>query len=586
MTVYSRRVIGDALIRAGVISEEQLKVFMQPENSKSEPLGKVLIEKGIISEEELLKTIEKELKVRRISLADYHFDAETVGLITADMARRHLVIPLQRKGHQLVLAMADPLNLSAIDDVAMVTGEDVYPVLAAESEVLSAINLHYAIHGEAGTGRVEEKEAPAEKIRPENELTTPGNIDSVVKRVNQLILRAIEQGASDIHFEPSERGLRIRMRLDGYLRDLSVPSTYRQDQIISRIKIMANLDIAEKRLPQDGNIKLHSGEREINLRVSTMPTINGEKVVLRLLEKERIVLPLEKLGFSGQYYRIFQRLLLNQSGMVLVTGPTGCGKTTTLYSALNYLNRPEDNIITVEDPVECRLEGINQIQVNRKINRTFANTLRSILRQDPDIIMIGEIRDLETAKIAIQAALTGHLMLSTLHTNNAAGAVTRLIDMGLEAYLVSASLVGVMAQRLIRKICVHCKEEYSLTEEEKRFFQQYFQKEPPPTLYRGAKCNRCNRTGFRDRTSIQELLLLNGELQDLIQDGAPAPLIQRKAVERGMQPLVRDGLRCLEEGLTTMSEIVRTTFSSVFEDEASGYAGSSTFINQLQRERD
>jgi len=334
---------------------------------------------------------------------------------------------------------------------------------------------------------------------------------------------------------------------------------------------MANLDIAERRLPQDGNIQLHSNGSEVNLRVSTMPTIVGEKIVIRLLEKERIVLPLNDLGFSDNNYQTIRRLLLNQAGMILVTGPTGCGKTTTLY-----------NIITVEDPVECRLKGINQIQVNRRINRTFANTLRSILRQDPNIIMVGEIRDLETAKIATQAALTGHLVLSTLHTNNAAGAVTRLIDMGLEPYLVTSSLVGVIAQRLIRKICPHCLVEYVLKDSEKNFFEGYFKKKAPAKLYHGAKCKACNGTGYQGRTSIQELLLLNGELQDLIQKGATAVTVQDAAIKQGMLPLVSDGLRCLEAGVTTMGEVVRTTFSSVFDSQTAGYTGSATFIDQLK----
>lgn len=421
-----------------------------------------------------------------------------------------------------------------------------------------------------------------------NERQSAGNLQvsnedaPVIRAVNTLICRAIKERASDIHLEPSEDGLRIRLRLDGVLHDLGAPHGLKPAHIISRVKIMANLDIAEKRLPQDGNIQLHNRGNEINLRVSTMPTIVGEKIVIRLLEKERIVLPLNHLGFSESNYQTIRRLLLNQAGMILVTGPTGCGKTTTLYSSLHYLNRPEDNIITVEDPVECRLKGINQIQVNRRINRTFANTLRSILRQDPNIIMVGEIRDLETAKIATQAALTGHLVLSTLHTNNASGAVTRLIDMGLEPYLVTSSLVGVIAQRLIRKICSQCRVEYVLKDNEKNFFESYFKKKAPAKLYHGVRCKACNGTGYQGRTSIQELLLLNGELQDLIQQGAPAVTVQDAAIRQGMLPLVSDGLRCLEAGITTMGEVVRTTFSSVFDSQTAGYTGSASFIDQLK----
>jgi type IV pilus assembly protein PilB len=370
------------------------------------------------------------------------------------------------------------------------------------------------------------------------------------------------------------------------LHDLTAPSGQIQSNIISRVKIMANLDIAEKRLPQDGNINWKEGQTGINLRVSTLPTINGEKIVIRLLEKERIVLPLDRLGFSADNHNLLRRLLLNQYGMLLVTGPTGCGKTTTLYSALHHLNRPQDNIITVEDPVEYRLKGINQIQVNRKINRTFANALRSILRQDPNIIMVGEIRDIETATITAQAALTGHLVLSTLHTNNAAGAVTRLIDMGLDDYLVTASLLGVIAQRLIRQICPGCAREYNLNDREKIFFRHYFGQEPPQVLIRGAKCNLCNQTGYRGRLSIQEILILNHELQELIMSGATAENIQKKAVAQGMRSLVKDGLRLILEGKTTISEIVRSTFNTVIDPESTLNEASIAYLSNLHHGED
>jgi len=317
-----------------------------------------------------------------------------------------------------------------------------------------------------------------------------------------------------------------------------------------------------------------------------LPTINGEKVVIRLLEKERIVLPFDKLGFSAINYRLLQRLILNQYGLLLVTGPTGCGKTTTLYSAIHHLNQPRDNIITVEDPVEYRLRGVNQVQVNRKINRTFANALRSILRQDPNIIMVGEIRDLETAKITVQAALTGHLVLSTLHTNNAAGAITRLIDMGLENYMVTASLLGVIAQRLVRQICPACAVEYLLSEREKIFFERYFGQEPPSKLFRGARCSLCNQTGYRGRLSIQEILLVNRELQELIIGGATAEVIHNKAVEQGMLSLVKDGMRLILEGKTTISEIVRSTFNTIVDQEAALNEESIKYLSNLKHGED
>jgi type IV pilus assembly protein PilB len=584
MTVFSRCVLGEAMLDAGILNSDQLKGILVEKQSTNKSLIKMLIEKGFVSEEKLLSVMEKQLSIPRVNLLNIRISPEIIKLLPVEMAQHYLVIPLKISGCQLLLAMADPFNLEAIDNVAMFTGFEVSPVLAGERSIIHAINHFYSI------SETHESDNPAEELtsgrenQPED-LQFLADQAPVVKVVNSLICRAIEEGASDIHFEPSDEGLRIRMRLDGTLKDLAAPSKQKQIHIISRIKIMANLDIAEKRLPQDGNIQLNNSGHQVNLRVSTMPTIHGEKIVIRFLEKERIVLPLEQLGFTENYHHIFMRLLLNQSGMILVTGPTGCGKTTTLYSALNYLNRSEDNIITIEDPVECRIRGINQIQINRRINRTFANTLRSILRQDPNIIMVGEIRDLETAKIASQAALTGHLVLSTLHTNNAAGAVIRLIDMGLEPYLVTASLIGVIAQRLIRQICPHCKEEYALSEEEKLFFCKYFLKEPPEILYRGAKCSYCNHTGYRGRISIQELLLLNQELQALIIEGATSVTLQEKAITQGMLPLVKDGLRCLEDGITTMSEVVRTTFSSLFDSESSGYTESSAFIAQLQRYR-
>ena len=585
MAVFSRNLIGRVLLEAGLINKENLQSVLEEEKATGRSFGRLLIEKGLISEVKLLAVLEKRLNIARVDLLKIKINPETIKVIPPEMARRYQVIALKKKDQKLYVAMDDPLNLAAVDDLAIISGAEIYPVLAERGAISKAIDEYYQnTRGNANqsSGLVYSR---GEATHNETTAFSPDQ-GPAVKVVNDLIDRAIKEGASDIHFEPSDEGLRIRMRLDGVLHDLSMQHRDLQNQIISRVKIMASLDIAEKRLPQDGNIQLQSNDQDINLRVSTMPTIHGEKVVIRLLEKERIVLPLEELGFSDHYYRSFMRLLLNQAGMVLVTGPTGCGKTTTLYSALNFLNRPEDNIVTVEDPVECRLKGINQIQINRRIDRTFANTLRSILRQDPDIIMIGEIRDLETAKIATQAALTGHLVLSTLHTNNAAGAVTRLIDMGLEPYLVTASLTGVIAQRLIRMICPHCKTEHLLTEEEKTFYFKYFKKEPPAVLYKGGKCNICNQTGYRGRTSIQELLLLNQDLNDLILAGVTAGSLQDKAVIQGMQPLVVDGLRCLEEGITTLGEVVRTTFSSVFDTEAAGYAGSSTFITQLQKERD
>ena len=574
MRIINRRQINEALLAAANLSGAEAKDLLTGQGEKGKFLGKILVEKNLLSEEQLLSVLEKVSKLPCINLLEKHLEPEAVLSIPADMAWRHLVIPISKKGEKLYLAMADPTNFSAVDEIAMYTGAAINQVLVKESAIRYAIEQYYSDNGR--------KTEDAER---NTRVAADNNSAPVIRLVNSLVKRAIEEKASDIHLEQTKAGIRIRMRLDGVLHDIPAPQNFKQAEIVSRVKVMANLDIAERRLPQDGHIQVTKESGDINLRVSTMPTVEGEKVVIRLLEKERIVLPLEQLGFSEDTYASFKRMLLNQAGMILVTGPTGCGKTTTLYSALHYLNRPEDNIITVEDPVECRIEGINQVQADPRIGRTFATTLRSILRQDPDIIMIGEIRDLETVTIATQAALTGHLVLSTLHTNNAAGAVTRLVDMGLAPYLVSASLVGVMAQRLIRKNCQNCTEEYRLSRDEKLFFSNYFRIDPPLNLLRGKGCRHCNGTGYRGRTSIQELLMLNEELQGLILKGAPANIISAKAVKEGMKTLVDDGLRCLHRGETTLGEVVRATFSSTFNSGELSSHETSEYLSTLQKER-
>lgn len=585
MERFKRRYLDDALLKASTASDKQREQLITEQRATRKPLGKLLVEKELISEDTLVAVMEEYLNIPRVNLFNDQIHHDAVDSIPAEMARRYRVIPVEHRGEQLVLAMVDPLDLAALDNVAMVTGKEVNPVIAGESAISYALD-HYYSGDDSLDKRDPDSKAAAGETGAKTDPESAVNRAPVVKMVESLINRAIEEKASDIHLEPTDEGLRIRMRLDGFLHDLSVSNRLNQAHIISRIKVLANLDIAEKRLAQDGNIHHRRGAEEVNLRVSTMPTIHGEKVVIRLLEKEKIVLPLDKLGFLTSNYSAFQQLLLNRSGMVLVTGPTGCGKTTTLYSALNYLNHPRDNIITVEDPVEYKLNGINQVSVNRRINRTFANTLRTILRQDPDIIMIGEIRDLETVNIAIQAALTGHLVLSTLHTNNAAGAVTRLTDMGIEPFMVTASTVGVIAQRLIRKICPYCREEYRLRDEEKIFYRKYFKKDPPLKLHRGARCKRCNQTGYRGRTSIQELMVLNRDLQGLILKKAPAAALHQKAVELGMSPLLNDGLKRLEAGVTTINEVVRATYSTIFDAGPALYAESTAFLTKLYKNID
>lgn len=588
MVVFGRRRLETALLEAGLIDAKQLEAIIDEQRSSGKGISKLLTEKGLITEDKLLSVMEEQFNIPRVNLDRYPLSHAVAGYIPAETALSHCVVPLAEKNGQIIMAMADPLDLAAIDDVAMLTGAEITPVAAGESSIRYLITQLYSMNNaEANvkSQKLPETAGGKKETSLEENAALPaddkGDQAPVIRIVNSLIERAIEEGASDIHLEPSDESLRVRMRLDGVLHDLTALPKQSRAKIISRIKIMANLDIAERRLSQDGNIVWKGSRGGISLRISTLPTIRGEKVVIRILEKDKIVLPLEKLGFTKSNYNTFLGLLLNHAGLLLVTGPTGCGKTTTLYSALHYLNRPEDNIVTVEDPIEYRLKGINQVQVNPRINRTFAGALRSILRQDPNVIMVGEIRDLETAKMTIQSAFTGHLVLSTLHTNSAAGAVTRLVDIGLENYLVTASLVGVVAQRLVRKICADCAEEYSLSDDEKYFYRRYFLKEPPQKLLRGRKCSSCNKTGYRGRTSIQEILVLGRELQELILRGAPAEELQSKAVEQGMVPLMQDGLRCVEEGLTTVNEVIRNTFSSIIDERAMSPEDRAALVARL-----
>ena len=574
MAILGRRRLESALLKAGLINTEQLDIALKEHKQQGKRLSKYLIDNKVITEEEFFNVLEEHFNIPRVEPTQFNISPETAALLPEETAKRIRAMPLTVNDGQLTVAMADPLDLTCLDDLSLITGMDINPVAARESTVNYLITQFYSMdHSKEGSVIVEEDSEVHYDEAP------------VISMVNSLIERAVDEEASDIHLEPAEDSLRIRMRLDGILHDLTAIPGHASAKIVSRVKIMANLDIAERRLPQDGNIKWQNNGGDISLRVSTLPTVLGEKVVIRLLEREKIVLPLEELGFSGQNYSALLGLLLNHAGLLLVTGPTGCGKSTTLYSALHYLNRPEDNIITVEDPVEYRLQGINQVQVNQRINRTFANALRSILRQDPDVVMVGEIRDLETAKITTQAAFTGHLVLSTLHTNNAAGAVTRLIDMGLEDYLVTASLVGVIAQRLVRKICKHCKEEYRLSDDENHFYRRYFRKEPPQILTRGTGCRSCNNTGYRGRTSIQEVMVLNHQLQEYILQGVTAEILQQKAIEQGMAPLVLDGLRSVESGITTINEVVRTTFSSIADNTVEGSEENAAVMARLFRSK-
>ncbi|MGB3914634.1 MAG: ATPase, T2SS/T4P/T4SS family [Dethiobacteria bacterium] len=563
MGSFARKRLGDVLVEAGVITEQQLQETMTEQVSSHKRIGQLLVEKRLITEEELVEILEQQLGLPQVNLYSYNINPDLATSIPLYLAKRHLVIPIEKYENTLKLAMADPMNIIAIDDVEMLTGLKVEPVLASESSIIQTIEQLFSLAETAAEDAALETHSE-EEIAQLRALVEEAPI---VKVVNSLIHQAVSEGASDIHIEPLDKGVRVRMRIDGVLHDLMTPPKDTQPLIVSRIKIMANLDIAERRMPQDGRITIQVGLKDVNMRVSTMPTIHGEKVVIRILDRDRVILPLDRLGFSENNYKTFLNFLLSHTGMILVTGPTGSGKTTTLYSALNYLNRAEENIITVEDPVEYRLDGINQVQVNPRINLTFANALRSILRQDPNVIMIGEIRDLETAEMATRAALTGHLVLSTLHTSDACSTISRLLDMGVDSYLITSSLVGVVAQRLVRKICEGCRENYRLTPQEQALFHTAFGYEPPEMLQRGRGCRQCNETGYRGRFAIHEMLPITREQIRLILLRSSTEELHEKALEEGMAPLLQEGLRRIMNGETTVEEVIRVAYSGVGVDE-------------------
>ncbi|ACB85670.1 GspE/PulE family protein [Natranaerobius thermophilus] len=557
--------LGDLLLESGAITEEDLKQALDHQNKSGQKLGASLVDLGIITEEEIIEVLEFQLGIPHVSLSQYDTNRETATLIPAYLAERYQVLPIDNRSGKLVLAMGDPLNVVAIDDVKMATGMEVEPVIASPREIEGEINRHFGIQDSVEKA-IEEIEGSAEEeaeseiaATEEEELSNLETNAPVVKVVNSLVSQAYEQGASDIHIEPTKQGMQIRYRIDGVLHNVATPPRYAKDLLISRVKIMAGMDITKKRIPQDGRSNYNIGGHEIDLRVSTLPTIYGEKVVIRLLHKDKVIFSLDKLGFQQDNFKLYQGLLKNSAGMVLVTGPTGCGKTTTLYSSLNRINSSEKNIITIEDPVEYQIEGINQVQTNEKGGLTFANGLRAILRQDPDIIMVGEIRDLETAQIAIRSALTGHLVFSTLHTNNAIATLSRLVDMGIPPFLVSSAVEGVLSQRLVRIICSNCKIEYSPTAEEQEIYHRY-SGEQVDTLYKGKGCTNCNNTGYKGRTAIHELLILDKTLKDMLAREASERELTEEARKRGFSYLIENAISKVSQGITTMEEVIRATF--------------------------
>ena len=590
--------LGELLIKRNYITPDQLKRASDEQKLKGGRLESNLVRLGYIKEDELLSFLSAQYRVPSVKISKMEINPSVIKLIPSSLSKKYFIIPINRMGPKLTLAMADPSNIVVIDEIKFMTGFNVEPVVASETEIIDAIKKYYGGGGGvAGLGSISfeatdydlndtKSDALGNGISLDDDVVdvedfdklVHGAVDNVevvdsqnledsmdmegpiIKIVNGILIKAIKLGASDIHFEPYERTFRVRYRIDGVLRrDMSLPIQIK-NAMTSRLKIMAKLDIAEKRLPQDGRIKLRTGKgREMDFRVSSIPTLFGEKVVLRLLDKSALQLDMTKLGFEESSLADLKAAIHKPVGMILVTGPTGSGKTTTLYSALSELNKETDNIITAEDPIEYNFMGINQVQMHEEIGLTFASALRSFLRQDPDIIMVGEIRDFETAQIAVQAALTGHLVLSTVHTNDAPGTVNRLIDMGIEPFLISSAVILILAQRLIRKICMDCREpvkvhpqlliDLGIPPDEVKSFQ----------VYKGKGCSICNNTGYKGRLGLYEVMPMKEEVKELVLSRASNSEIKKEAIRLGMKTLRQSGIMKIKDGVTTIEEVLRST---------------------------
>jgi type IV pilus assembly protein PilB len=572
MLASSREELGTLLVEEGFITPRQLDKAVEKSENSGDNLQKVLISMGFVTEKDVVQTLGAKMGVNFVDLDKMQLDPELARLIPEDLARRYKVVPIaQDDQNRLTLAMMDPRDVLATDDISLITGFNISPVIATEEAILKSINQQYGV-----TDLVEVEETVKDisaqdfgNMDFEDDMDEEIALDKlkemvdeapIVRVVNLIISQAINDKASDIHIEPEAKSVRVRYRVDGVLHDVMSPPKHIQAPMVSRIKIMANMDIAERRVPQDGKIHLTHDGREFDLRVSTIPTVHGEKTVMRILDKSNVMLGLNKLGFSQDNLELWEAIVDKPYGMLLVTGPTGSGKSTTLYSCLNKLNSGDKNIITVEDPVEYQIQGINQVQTNNKAGLTFASALKSFLRQDPDIIMVGEIRDGETAKIAVEAALTGHLVLSTLHTNDATGAISRLIEMDVEPFLVSSALIGVLAQRLARCICPNCKESYTPPVEAVRKMGMAMFGDSDIQFYRGRGCDHCKMTGYRGRSGIHEVFAPSDRTRQMMLNRASSTEIRQAAVEEGMKTMQDDGLQKTLSGVTTMEECLRVVF--------------------------
>jgi type IV pilus assembly protein PilB len=566
--------LGELLIKANLITQDQLKDALKAQKDMGgAKLGEALIKLGFVAEEDITECLSQQFGVPSINLNHFEIDPSVIKLIPADVARKYNILPVNKTGATITIAMADPTNVFAMDDIKFMTGYNVEPVVASEIGIKAAIDNYYGTASSLELKKVMEdlqssESADLEVLEEEEDLDIAALAEAseeapVVKLVNLVLTDAIKRGASDIHIEPYEKEYRVRFRIDGILYEIMNPPLKLRDAMTSRVKILAKLDISEKRLPQDGRIKLkmklNEKNKELDFRVSVLPTLFGEKIVLRLLDKDNLRLDLTKLGFEPESLAKFEEAIFKPWGMVLVTGPTGSGKTNTLYSALAKVNSPEVNIMTAEDPVEFNLPGINQVQMKEQIGLNFAATLRSFLRQDPNIVLVGEIRDFETAEIAIKAALTGHLVLSTLHTNDAPSTINRLMNMGIEPFLVATSVHLIAAQRLVRRVCQNCKDEVEMAPQALANLGFKPEEIGKFKVLKGRGCDKCNNTGYKGRVGLVEVMAIDDDLREMVLSGASAIDLRKRAIENGMITLRRSGLFKIMDGITTIEEVVRET---------------------------
>ena len=559
-----RKRLGDILQDHGLLTDQQLAAALEEQKRTGDRLGNTLVRLNLVTPSQAADALSEHLKIERVDLNRRYLSPEIVDLVPGSVIISNHVLPIEIQDGALIVAMADPLDINVMDDLQRLTGKIIKPLVATEEEIADAYQRTRNIAQSAKEliSRYEDDEEPNETEAVEYLGDAPG-----VKLANLILEQAITQKASDIHLEPHENGMRVRYRIDGLLRDImEIPRHLRAD-VNSRIKIMGGLDITERRKPQDGRIQMTLAGQEVDMRISSLPTVYGEKIVARLLHKSSHLLALEDFGFSQKNLQKMEQVLLLNQGLVLVTGPTGSGKSTTLYAFLNRLNSPEKNIVTVEDPVEYRLDGVNQVQVNPRVGLTFATGLRTVLRQDPDVIMVGEIRDEETGEIAIRSALTGHLVLSTLHTNSAVATISRLANMGLESYILSSTIIGIVAQRLVRTICRDCKEPSELIDPLLIRYIRSLDLEPPTIVYRGKGCPLCNNTGYRGRTAIAEVLVFNKEMRRAVEADVGEAELLEIALRGGLITLQHDAINKLMAGVTTSEEIIRTVYSVDMEGE-------------------